>query len=124
RDADQPRDRRAINNKPHSPRSDLNVVSLPRPHVTRLIGIHVPPEEETCVRYYMRMRNLASLLLAASTLLAQPPSPSPPQNPAASAGQADVVRAHPVRTMRDLMPKIIHPRSDAVVDIATQPPET
>jgi len=72
----------------------------------------------------MRMRNLAWLLLVASTLPAQPPSPSPLQNPAASAGQADVVRAQPVGTMSDLMVKIIYPASDAVFYIATREPKT
>ena len=72
----------------------------------------------------MRMRNPAWLLLAASTLLAQPPSPSPPQNPAASAGQAEVVRAKPVGTMSDLMVKIIYPSSDAVFYITTRQPKT
>jgi hypothetical protein len=72
----------------------------------------------------MRMRNLAWLLLAASTLLAQPPSPSPPQNPAASAGQADVVRAQPIGSMSDLMVKIIYPASDAIFYITTRAPKT
>lgn len=72
----------------------------------------------------MRMRNLAWLLLAASTLLTQPPWPSPPQNPAASAGQADVVHAQPVGTMSDLMVKIIYPSSDAVFYITTRQPKT
>jgi len=72
----------------------------------------------------MRMRNLAWLLLAASMLLSQPPSPSPPQNPAASAGQADVVRAQPIGSMSDLMVKIIYPSSDAVFYITTRQPKT
>src|SRR5439155_7784288 len=50
--------------------------------------------------------------------------PSPLQNPAASAGQADVVRAQPVGTMSDLMVKIIYPASDAVFYIATREPKT
>ena len=70
-----------------------------------------------CVRYYMRMRNLAWLLLAASTPLAQPPSPSPPQNPAGPAYQA-------AGTMSDLMVKVIYPTSDAVFYITTRQPTT
>jgi len=71
----------------------------------------------------MRMRNLTWLLLAASTPLAQPPSPAPPQRPAASSGQADVVRARAVGTMSDLMVKIIYPSSDAVFYITTRQPQ-
>src|SRR5206468_7695280 len=80
--------------------------------------------DRRCVQYYMRMRNLAWLLLAASTPLAQPASPSPLQNPAAAAGQADVVRAQPVGTMSDLMVKIIYPSSDAIFYITTRTPTT
>jgi len=72
----------------------------------------------------MRMRNLAWLLLAGSTLLAQPPSPSPPQSPAAPAGPADAVRAQPIGSMSDLMVKIIYPTSDAVFYISTRQPKT
>jgi hypothetical protein len=93
----------------------------------------------------MRMRNLAWFLLAASTLLAQPPSPSPPQNPAASAGQLPSTSApaapagqgpttsaapktgptyQAAGTMSDLMVKIIYPASDAVFYIATRQPKT
>ena len=72
----------------------------------------------------MRMRNPAWLLLAASTLLVQPPSPAPPQSPAAPAGQADVVRAQPIGSMSDLMVKIIYPSSDAVFYITTRQPKT
>ena len=93
----------------------------------------------------MRMRNLAWLLLAASTLLAQPPSPSPPQNPAASAGQLPSTSApaapagqgpttsaapkigptyQAAGTMSDLMVKIIYPASDAIFYITTREPKT
>jgi hypothetical protein len=97
------------------------------------------------VQYYMRMRNLAWLLLAASTLLAQPPSPSPPQNPAALAGQPPSTSApaapagqgpttsaapkigpvyQAAGTMSDLMVKIIYPASDAIFYITTREPKT
>jgi hypothetical protein len=82
----------------------------------------------------MRMRNPAWLLLAASTLLAQPPSPSPPQNPAASPGQLPSPSApaapqtgptyQAAGTMSDLMVKIIYPASDAVFYITTRQPKT
>ena len=62
----------------------------------------------------MRMRNLAWLLLATSTMLAQPPSPSPPQNPAPSA----------VGSMSDLMVKMIYPTSDAIFYITTREPKS
>jgi hypothetical protein len=81
----------------------------------------------------MRMLNLAWLMLAASTLLAQPPSPSPPQNPAASAGQLPSTSApaapktgptyQAAGTMSDLMVKIIYPASDAVFYITTRQPK-
>ncbi|MBI3492720.1 MAG: hypothetical protein HY047_13225 [Acidobacteria bacterium] len=91
------------------------------------------------------MRNLAWLLLAASTLLAQPPSPSPPQNPAASAEQlpstsAPAVTAgqgpssspkatsgpayQPAGTMSELMIRVLYPTSDAVFYITTRTPTT
>ena len=74
----------------------------------------------------MRMRNLAWLLLVASTPLAQPPSPSPPQKPAASAGQAAdaSARMQPASTMSELMIKIIYPASDAIFYITTREPKT
>jgi len=74
----------------------------------------------------MRMRNLAWLLLAASTPLAQPPSPSPPRNPAASASEAAVASApmQPASTMSELMVKIIYPASDAIFYITTREPKT
>jgi lipocalin-like protein len=85
----------------------------------------------------MRMRNLAWHLLAASMLLAQPASPSPPRNPAASAGQLPstsapaapagqgaAVAPQPVGTMSDLMVKIIYPASDAIFYITTRAPKT
>jgi hypothetical protein len=74
----------------------------------------------------MRMRNLAWLLLAASTPLAQPPSPSPPRNPAAPAGQAAnaSARMQPASTMSELMVKIIYPASDAIFYITTREPKT
>jgi hypothetical protein len=74
----------------------------------------------------MRMRNLAWLVLAASTPLAQPPSPSPPRNPAASASQAAVASApmQPASTMSELMVKIIYPASDAIFYITTREPKT
>jgi hypothetical protein len=79
----------------------------------------------------MRMRNPVWLLLAASTL-AQPPSPSPPQNPAAPAGQGPTTSAAPTTgpayqaagTMSELMVKIIYPASDAVFYITTRQPKT
>jgi len=93
----------------------------------------------------MRMRNLHWLMLAASTLLAQPPSASPSQNPAASAGQPPSTSApatpagqgpatsaapkigptyQAAGTMSDLMVKIIYPASDAVFYITTRQPKT
>jgi hypothetical protein len=80
----------------------------------------------------MRMLNPAWLLLGASTLLAQPLSPSPPQNPAAPAGQGPNTSAAPTTgptyqaagTMSDLMVKIIYPTSDAVFYITTRQPKT
>jgi hypothetical protein len=71
----------------------------------------------------MRMQNLAWLLLAASTLSAQPPSPAPPQNPAASTPAAPVKPAI-VGTMSDLMVKVIYPASDAIFYITTRRPTT
>jgi hypothetical protein len=63
----------------------------------------------------MRMRNLAWLLLAASTPLAQPPSPSP----SASARPEQLVGS-----MSDLMVKIIYPASDAIFYITTRTPSS
>jgi Lipocalin-like domain len=77
----------------------------------------------------MRMRNQAWLLLAASTLSAQPAWASPPQTPAAAAGQvpgrsAPAAPARPaiVATMSDLMVKVIYPASDAIFYITTRQP--
>ena len=87
------------------------------------------PILRVCVRYYMRMRNQAWLLLAASALSAQPLSPSPPQTAAAAAGQvpgtaAPEAPARPaiVGTMSDLMVKVIYPASDAIFYITTRQP--
>jgi len=80
----------------------------------------------------MRMRNQAWLLLAASALSAQPASASPPQTPAAAAGQVPPGTAAPaaparpaiVGTMSDLMVKVIYPASDAIFYITTRQPAT
>ena len=93
----------------------------------------------------MRMRNLHWLVLAASTLLAQPPSPPPPQNPAAPAGQPPSTSApaapagqgpaasaaprvgptyQAAGSMSDLMVKIIYPASDAIFYITTREPKS
>jgi hypothetical protein len=60
----------------------------------------------------MRMQNPAWLLLAASALSAQPPSPAAPVKPAM------------VGTMSDLMVKVIYPASDAIFYITTRQPTT
>jgi hypothetical protein len=78
----------------------------------------------------MRMLNPAWLLLAASTLFAQPPSPAAPAgqppSPSAAAGQepARTVPRQPVGTMSELMIKIIYPASDAIFYITTREPKT
>jgi hypothetical protein len=80
----------------------------------------------------MRMRKRVWLLLAASTLFAQPASPSPAQNPPAQAGQGPTTSAAPktgpayqaAGTISDLMVKIIYPASDAVFYITTRQPKT
>ena len=63
----------------------------------------------------MRMQNPAWLLLAASALSAQPPSPAPPAAP---------VKPAIVGTMSDLMVKVIYPASDAIFYITTRQPTT
>jgi hypothetical protein len=63
----------------------------------------------------MRMGNPTWLLLAASTLSAQPPSPATPAAP---------VKPAIVGTMSDLMVKISYPASDAVFYITTRQPKT
>src|SRR5258708_2014182 len=84
----------------------------------------------------MRMRNLAWLLLAASTLFAQPPSPAAPasqppspsatarQPPSPSATARQEIRMQPASTMSELMVKIIYPASDAIFYITTREPKT
>ena len=61
------------------------------------------------------MQNPAWLLLAASALSAQPPSPAPPAAP---------VKPAIVGTMSDLMVKVIYPASDAIFYITTRQPTT
>ena len=78
----------------------------------------------------MRMRNLVWLVLAASTLVAQPPSSSPPQNPAASVGQLPSTSAPAtpapsnVGSMSELMVRMIYPTSDAIFYITTREPKS
>ena len=63
----------------------------------------------------MRMQNPAWLLLAASALSAQPPSPAQPAAP---------IKPAVVGTMSDLMVKVIYPASDAIFYITTRQPTT
>jgi hypothetical protein len=78
--------------------------------------------------YYTHMRNLAWLLFAGSTLLAQTPAPSPPatagQGPTASAATKTGPAYQASGTMSELMIKILYPTSDAVFYITTRTPKT